>query len=65
MIQPSRKPGIAWDFERLATTTVRVKSYARNEGASRDATMARVDLRVGDGRDGPGSVAGNWPYLAI
>jgi hypothetical protein len=38
---------------------------ARKEGASRDATMARVDLRVGDGREGPGSVAGNWPYLAI
>jgi hypothetical protein len=38
---------------------------AHKEGASRDATIARVDRRVGEGRDGGSSVAENWPYLAI
>jgi hypothetical protein len=38
---------------------------AHQEGASRDATIARVGMRVGDRRDGASSVAGNWPYLAI
>jgi hypothetical protein len=38
---------------------------AHKERASRDATTARVDMRVGNGRDGASSVAGDWPYLAI
>jgi hypothetical protein len=49
----------------IRTLIQELDADAHKEGASRDATMARVDLRVGDGRDGASSVAGNWPYLAI
>jgi hypothetical protein len=33
--------------------------------ASRHETLARVEARSANGRDDAGSVAGNWPYLAI
>jgi hypothetical protein len=38
---------------------------ARNEAGSRQETAARVVTRTGNARDDAGSVAGNWPYLAI
>jgi hypothetical protein len=38
---------------------------ARNEVGSRHETAPRVETRTGAVRDDSGSVAGNWPYLAI
>src|SRR5882724_1816497 len=38
---------------------------ARNESASRHESAARVETQIGAAREGSGSVAGNWPYLAI
>ena len=32
MIQPERKPGTAWDFDRLETTTVRSTMWAKLQG---------------------------------
>jgi hypothetical protein len=36
-----------------------------SEVASHHETLARVEARSADGRDDAGSVAGNWPYIAI
>jgi hypothetical protein len=38
---------------------------AHDEAVSRHETLARVETRSGDGQGDAGSVAGNWPYLAI
>jgi hypothetical protein len=38
---------------------------ALNEAASRRETPVRLDTRTGNRRDDAGSIAGNWPYLAI
>src|SRR5258707_4989450 len=38
---------------------------ALNESGSRHETAPRVETRIGAVRDDSGSVAGNWPYLAI
>ena len=38
---------------------------ALNEAASRHETPMRLDTRTGNRRDDAGSIAGNWPYLAI
>jgi hypothetical protein len=38
---------------------------ARNEAGSRHETAPRVETRTGAVRNDSGSVAGNWPYLAI
>ena len=37
----------------------------RSASGSRHETSPRVDTRIGAARDDTGSVAGNWPYLAI
>jgi hypothetical protein len=38
---------------------------ALNEPASRHETPVRLDTRTGNRRNDAGSIAGNWPYLAI
>jgi hypothetical protein len=38
---------------------------ARNEAGSRHETAPRAETRTGAVRNDSGSVAGNWPYLAI
>jgi hypothetical protein len=38
---------------------------ARNEAGARQEAVAWVATRTSNGRDDAGSVAGNWPYLAI
>jgi len=38
---------------------------ARSEAGSRHETAPRVETRTGAVRNDSGSVAGNWPYLAI
>jgi hypothetical protein len=38
---------------------------ALNEAASRHETPVRLDTRTGSRREDAGSIAGNWPYLAI
>ena len=38
---------------------------ARNESGLRHETAPRVETRIGAVRDDSGSLAGNWPYLAI
>ena len=38
---------------------------ARSESESRHETSPRIETRIGAVREDAGSVAGNWPYLAI
>jgi hypothetical protein len=38
---------------------------AHNESGSRHETAPRVETRIGAVQEDSGSVAGNWPYLAI
>jgi hypothetical protein len=47
----------------IRTLIKELDADAPSEVASRRETFARVETR--DGRDDAGSVAGDWPYLAI
>jgi hypothetical protein len=49
----------------IRTLIKELDADAPNEVASRHEALARVETRSADGRDDAGSVAGNWPYLAI
>jgi hypothetical protein len=49
----------------LRTLIKELDADTHSEVASRHETLARVQGRTADGRDGAGSVTGNWPYLAI
>jgi hypothetical protein len=66
---------LTWSSElsdTLGRTQMQIRSLiqeldadAYKEGAPRDATTARVDMRAGNAHDGASSVAENWPYLVI
>jgi hypothetical protein len=49
----------------IRTLIKELDADAPNEVASRHEAPARVEKRTADGRDDAGSVAANWPYLAI
>jgi hypothetical protein len=51
--------------KQIRTLIAELDAEARNEAGSRQETVARVATRTGNGRDDAGSVAANWPYLAI
>jgi hypothetical protein len=51
--------------KQIRTLIKELDADARNEAGSREDTVARAAARTGNGRDDAGSVAANWPYLAI